>query len=129
MKRLSDNPAAEITALCDTDKEVLKERAKLIGRKLPFYTDYQAMLAKEELDAAVICTPHTLHYQEAMDCLQRGIHVLIEKPMACTVERANNLITKAEEADRTLMVSYQRHYQPERLRRESSERSSTSRPT
>ena len=112
VKRLNDNPAVQITALCDTNKEVLKERAKLIGRKLPFYSDYQAMLLKEELDAAVICTPHTLHYQEAMDCLQRGIHVLTEKPMVCTVERAQNLIAKAKEVDKTLMVSYQRHYQP-----------------
>jgi len=113
MKRLGENPAAQITALCDTNKEALKERAKLIGRKLPFYSDYEAMLAKEDLDAAVICTPHTLHYQEAMDCLQRGMHVLTEKPMVCTVERAKNLIAKAKEVDRTLMVSYQRHYQPE----------------
>jgi len=113
LKRLNENPAAQITALCDKNREVLKERAKLIGQKLPFYSDYQAMLAKEELDAVVICTPHTLHYQEAMDCLQRGIHVLTEKPMVCTVERAKNLIEKAEEVDRTLMVSYQRHYKPE----------------
>jgi predicted dehydrogenase len=113
MRRLTDNPGAEIVALCDVNKDVMKEKAKLIGKKLPLYTDYEAMLAKEELDAAVICTPHTLHYQEAMDCLQRGIHVLVEKPMVCKVERARNLIAKAEETDRVLMVSYQRHYQPE----------------
>ncbi len=112
MKRISDSAGAQITALCDTNRDILKERAKLIGRKLPFYTDYKAMLAKEELDAAVICTPHTLHFQEAMDCLQRGIHVLVEKPMVTTVDRAKELIAKAEETGKTLMVSYQRHYQP-----------------
>lgn len=115
IKRINDNPSAQIVALCDVKKEVLKERAKLIGRKLPFYSDHEAMLAKEELDAAVICTPHTLHFQQAMDCLQRGIHVLVEKPMVCTVDRAEKLIAKADEVGKTLMVSYQRHCQPEFL--------------
>lgn len=115
IKRMRDNPSARIVALCDTNKKALKERAKLVGKKLPFYSDYDAMLAKEDLDAVVICTPHTLHYQQAADCLDRGINVLVEKPMVCTVERAEKLLTKAEETNKTLMVSYQRHYQPEYL--------------
>jgi predicted dehydrogenase len=112
IRRICDNSAAEIVALCDTSRDAMKDKAKLVGRKLPFYTDYKAMLAKEELDAAIICTPHTLHFQEAMDCLDRGMHVLVEKPMVCTVDRARQLISKSENARRTLMVSYQRHYQP-----------------
>jgi len=115
IKRMRDNPSAKIVALCDTNKKALKERAKLVGRKLPFYSDYEAMLAKEDIDAVVICTPHTLHYQQAMDCLDRGIHVLVEKPMVCSVDKAKKLLAKAEEVGKTLMVSYQRHYQPEFL--------------
>ncbi len=113
IKRIVSNTAAQIVALCDVNREMLKERAKLIGKKLPFYSDYKAMLAKEELDAAVICTPHTLHFQQSMDCLDRGINVLVEKPMVCTVDHARKVISKSEEAGKVLMVSYQRHYQPE----------------
>lgn len=113
IKRINDNPAAQIVALCDTNRETVRERAKLVGRRLPLYADYQAMLAKEEIDAAVICTPHTLHFQQAMDCLDRGIHVLVEKPLVCTVEDGRKLIAKSEKAGKTLMVSYQRHYHPE----------------
>ncbi len=113
IKRINDNASARIAALCDTNRDALKEKAKLVGRRLPLYEDYEAMLAKEELDAMVICTPHTLHYKQAMDCLDRGIHILVEKPMVCTVDHARRLLEKSEKTGKTLMVSYQRHYAPE----------------
>ena len=112
IKRIIDNPSAQIAALCDKNKQIMKERAKIIGRKLPLYTDYKAMLAKEELDAAVICTPHTLHFQQVKECLERGLHVLVEKPMVCKAEHARILLDTASAHNRILMVSYQRHYEP-----------------
>ncbi len=115
LKRVNDNPSAQVAALCDKNKQVLKERAKIIGRKLPFYTDYEAMLAKEELDAAIICTPHTLHFKQVKDCLERGLHVLVEKPMVCKAEHARILLETSSKRKRILMVSYQRHYEPKYL--------------
>ncbi len=112
LTRMNENPSAQVVALCDVDTETMKERSKLLDGSVEFYNDYGSMLEEEDLDAAVICTPHTLHFQQIMDCLDRGIHVLTEKPMVCTVERAEKVIAKAEETGKVLMVRYQRHYNP-----------------
>lgn len=77
------------------------------------YDDYKEMLNETELDAIVICSPHTLHFQQAMDSLQAGCHVLIEKPMTCSTPEAKKLIEQAGKTDKVLQVSYQRHFMPE----------------
>jgi len=71
------------------------------------------MIESVKLDAVEILTPHMLHFEQAMECLNRGLHVLVEKPMACTVKQAEELIARAEELKRIMLVSYQRHYQPQ----------------
>ena len=70
------------------------------------------MLKREPLDGVVILSPHTVHYAQITDALDRGLHVLTEKPMVCTIRHAEALIRKAEKAGRVLMISYQRHYDP-----------------
>jgi predicted dehydrogenase len=60
-----------------------------------------------------INTPHTLHFQQIMDSLDAGLHVLTEKPMVCTTRDAHKIIDKANQTGKTLMISYQRHFQPE----------------
>lgn len=79
------------------------------------FADYKEMLVDVELDAVVICSPHTLHFQQAMDVLNSGCHVLIEKPMACSQKEAKQLIETSERLGKVLQVSYQRHFQPEFL--------------
>ncbi|SVD62122.1 uncharacterized protein METZ01_LOCUS414976, partial [marine metagenome] len=76
------------------------------------YHSYEEMINSVELDAVEISTPHTLHYEQIVACLESGLHVLTEKPMVCTVAHARDVIHKAGVADRILMISYQRHLQP-----------------
>jgi predicted dehydrogenase len=80
----------------------------------PTYEDYVEMLDEhsEELDAVNIVTPHTLHYEQAMACLERDLHVFLEKPLVTDVDHAQTLVTKAEEKELVLVVGYQRHYHP-----------------
>jgi predicted dehydrogenase len=82
------------------------------AEKLPVYGDYAEMLKKEELDGVVVLSPHTLHYEQINTSLNKGLHVLTEKPMVCTIRHAKALIRKAKQKDRVLMISYQRHYEP-----------------
>lgn len=86
----------------------------------PVYSDYRQMLQEhsEELDAATIVTPHTLHYDQAQACLQHGLHVLVEKPMVTDVADARDLVKSASERGLVLQVGYQRHFNPiyQRLR-------------
>jgi len=77
------------------------------------YSSHQEMLEEGGLDAVIICSPHTLHYAQALDVLNAGCHVLIEKPMTCSTREAAHLINAAEANAKLLQVSYQRHFQPE----------------
>ena len=106
-------PEAEVVALCDVD-QVSLQRAKernSQAAELPEFTHYQEMLEQVELDAVEISTPHTLHFEQIMAALDKGLHVLTEKPMVCTVDHARQVIAKAEETGKLVMISYQRHLQ------------------
>jgi len=114
VKRVLEVPEAQIVALNDVSEASIERMHGNIPetRELPVFDDYKDMLAKVEMDAVEIATPHTLHFQQSMDCLDRGLHILLEKPMVCRVEHAKKLIAHAKEKDRIIVLSYQRHYQP-----------------
>ena len=111
IRRLLSIPEAEIVALVDPSKDSLarvsQEFPDLAG--LPTFADHQEMLGSVELDAIEIHTPHTQHFQQALDVFAANKHLLLEKPMVCSVRRAKDLIAAA--GDRVFMISYQRHFQ------------------
>jgi predicted dehydrogenase len=112
VSRLSKVPEAQIVAMADPSETSLarmrEERPQTSN--CTFYSDYQEMLEQESLDAVQIHTPHTLHFEQAMDCLARDLPLLIEKPMVTSTEDAKTLIEAAE--GQIVAISYQRHYQP-----------------
>ena len=113
--RVLEMPETEVAALCDPSAasiERVQERHEAIDSSVPVFTDYGEMLQEIELDAVEISTPHTLHFEHIMAALDAGLHVLTEKPMVCSVDHALQVIAKAEEVGKILMVSYQRHLQP-----------------
>jgi len=89
----------------------LKQRFPTLAA-LPFYDDHKKMLAEAKLDAVVISTPHSYHYQQIIDSLQAGCHVLCEKPLVCSVQEAKGVIAARDAAKKVVLVSYQRHYLP-----------------
>lgn len=114
-KQLLQIPEIEIVALDDISDEMLALFYEAVPdvKGLPVFSDYREMLDKVEMDAVEIATPHTLHFQQTMDCLDAGKHVLLEKPMVCTVDHARKLLEKVDQTQRILVLSYQRHYQPQ----------------
>lgn len=109
------SPDAEIVGLVDTDPkrlEMAKEKVPELA-DVPTYSDYKDLIKNGGLDAVQINTPHTLHYEQIMDSLDAGLHVLTEKPMVCSTAHAKDVIKKAEEVGKVLMISYQRHFQPQ----------------
>ena len=111
VRRLSDVPEAQVVAMAEPSPE---SRERMIEAhpgtaSCAYYDDYREMLEKEALDAVEIHTPHTLHFQQAMDVLDLGLPLLIEKPMVTTTEHAHQLIEAAQ--DKIVGISYQRHYQ------------------
>ncbi len=73
--------------------------------------DYHELLA-QSLDAVVVTSPHTLHYEHAKASLQRGLHVMVEKPMTVRGAEAWELAALARERDRRLLVPYGWNYKP-----------------
>ena len=72
--------SATIVGLCDA--------VELTGYSEPCYTDVNTMLDNTKPDAVIIATPTFLHKEIALECIDRGIHIFIEKPAAATVEDA-----------------------------------------
>lgn len=114
IKHLLTKPDGQIAALVDVVPSQLDaafERVpELAGT--PTYPNYQEMLAAGGLDAVVIATPHTCHFDQIIDSLDAGLHVLTEKPMVCSTAHAHAVIEKAQAKNKVLMVHYQRHFQP-----------------
>lgn len=98
----------EIVAVADPEADRLAEAAETLG--CDTYQDVSEMLQQAELDAVVIATPTHLHEAMAKEAFERGLHVLLEKPMAPTAKEARNILEAATHHDRLLTI-----YQPHRL--------------
>lgn len=102
----------EIAAGVDVSRPAREEFEAAFER--PTYSGYAEMLDEEadDLDAALVVTPHAFHFEEAAACLDAGLHVLVEKPMTVDVADGVELVDLADESDRVLQVGYQRHFHP-----------------
>lgn len=99
---------AELVGVVDTDMIKAEEAAKRHGSKA--YKDYRAVLDKA--DAFSIVVPTTSHYEIALDCIRAGKDVFVEKPIAATVEEADELVCEAERLNRILQVGHLERYNP-----------------
>ncbi len=104
-----------IEALVDPDPDrigaVKKRFPALVD--CPAYGDYREMLDAGKVDAAIICSPHNVHCEQILGCLDAGLHVLCEKPMVCTIEDAHRVIEREQATGKIVAVAYQRHSQAE----------------
>jgi len=91
------------------------ERARRYARAfggVAAYGGYAEALADPRAEGAIICTPHDRHLADARAAFAAGKHVLIEKPLARTLDEADEIIASAAAADRVLMVAEQFHFMP-----------------
>lgn len=103
------NPDCVLTAVCDTVIERAEEIASLHGAKC--FTDYKQMPGNVELDAVILNLPHFLHCEATVFFLEKGVHVLVEKPMAMNVEECEKMIEAAKRSGSKLAVGHvQRYY-------------------
>ncbi|NUL81738.1 MAG: Gfo/Idh/MocA family oxidoreductase [Armatimonadetes bacterium] len=95
-----------LVAVADTDADTaraFKERYQFDQ----WTTDYQELISREDVHAVSICTPHHLHCKHSVDALNAGKHVLVEKPMAISLEEADAMIAASERNNKKLAVVYQ----------------------
>lgn len=103
-------PGVTLAAVADPSPEALAEVA---GRhKVQGYADYREMLEQERPDVVSVAVPTHLHCEVAGIALEAGVHVLVEKPIAATVDEGKALIQKARQADRQLMVGHIVRFNP-----------------
>jgi predicted dehydrogenase len=110
LQALSKRSDVRIVGMADIAAERGAARAQEYD--CPFFTDHRPMLAEVRPDIAVICTPHPFHAPLAIDALQAGAHVLVEKPLAVTVAEADAMIAAADAAGRILAVNFQQRFRP-----------------
>jgi len=102
---INSHPDVNIKAVVDTSSLVLSLLHKYIA-DIHTYTDYNDLFEKENLDAVIICTPPTLHYQIAMMAGEKGIHVFSEKPFTTKQKLAEELTNLFEQKQLINQVGY-----------------------
>lgn len=96
----------ELTAVARRDGTRLRAAQEHLGVPCAF-TDWRRMLDEAPLDAVIVSTTHASHSEPAIAALERGLHVLVEKPLAASSRDAWAMVEAARRARRVLMVSYQ----------------------
>jgi predicted dehydrogenase len=107
--RALKQPDIELVAIADPSLEAQRLAESMQVRWFAHYTD---MLDAVKPRAAVIASPNATHSRIAIDCLERGVAVLVEKPVADTVEDARRISAAAAKAGVPAIVGHQRRHNP-----------------
>jgi UDP-N-acetyl-2-amino-2-deoxyglucuronate dehydrogenase len=105
---LANMDEAELVAVCDTHPGRLEAATDAYG--VPGYANHLDLLEKVRPDVVHICTPHHLHASLAADCLERGVNVIVEKPLAHTLEEGRRLVEVAGRSQAKIAVCFQNRY-------------------
>jgi predicted dehydrogenase len=94
--------------------DVSPDRLEMVSSRFSVktYSNYQELIEKEKPDAVSITVPTSDHEKVAAFCLEHGAHLLVEKPIAATVEEGKRLIALAEKVNRQLMVGHIIRFNP-----------------
>lgn len=101
-------PGAELVAVCDIDPDRLFAASVATGA--PGFAGHLSMFDEIRPDVVHICTPHSTHAAIAVDALERGIHVVLEKPLAHTRDEAARLVDAAEASNAKIAICFQNRY-------------------
>lgn len=103
-------PDVELVAVCDVRKAAADELAARTGAAA--YSDYRALLGRDDVDAVSVCTPDGLHREPCELALRAGRPVLVEKPIATSVADAEAIVEAASRAGTVLLVGHCLRFDP-----------------
>lgn len=116
--RLMQVANVEVVALCDVDRNMLREAGELVakrqknGKSPKLYHDYRELLAENKLDITVIGTPDHWHALQAIAAIKAGSHVYLQKPVSVDVIEGEAVLVAARKYDRLVQVGLQRRSTP-----------------
>lgn len=107
------NNELEIVGLCDIDLskiDIMSEKAAISVEEHNKYIDYKEMLEKEKPELVSIATESGPHAEIALYCIDKGVHCIVEKPMAMSIEDADKIIKAAEEKGVKVSACHQNRF-------------------
>jgi predicted dehydrogenase len=104
-----EHPEAELAAVCDPVISRAHEAQARYGAGAAM-EDYRDLLARDDVDAVSICTPPSSHHEIAVAAAMAGNHVLLEKPMARSVEECEEIIEAARRSGVLLMMGHEKRF-------------------
>ena len=116
--RLIQVSPVDVVSLCDVDQNMLSDAAQRMSErqasgKVPrTYGDYRKMLAEEELDIVIIGTPDHWHALQAIEAIQAGAHVYLQKPISVDVVEGEAILAAARKYGKVVQVGTQRRSTP-----------------
>jgi predicted dehydrogenase len=99
-----DTALVGLVAIVDSDAARLEAQARSLG--VTGYRQFSDLLARDRIDAVCICTPDQHHVEPALEALTAGLHVLVEKPLATSVDDARRIADAAGRAGTTVTVGH-----------------------
>ena len=121
---INNKDKAELIAVYDIVEELAIDRknqyeSNVEGSNVKVYTDYDEFLNDQIIDVVTIASISGYHAKQAIDCLNHDKHVLIEKPIALSIEDADKIIKLGKEKNKKICVSHQNRFRPaiQRLKR------------
>lgn len=114
---INNKEEAELVAVYDIVEDLAVDKknqyeSKVQGSSVKVYKDYNEFINDENIDVVTIATISGYHAKQAIDCLNHGKHVLIEKPMALTLQDAEKIIKLGKEKNKKVCVSHQNRFMP-----------------
>ncbi len=99
-----------IVALCDIYPEKSKAKAKEFGLNAEIFDSHKKLIEESEFDLVSVCTPPFCHAEIAIDCLNAGKNVIVEKPMAASLEECDRMIEAQKHSGKVLAVIAQNRF-------------------
>jgi predicted dehydrogenase len=104
---IHEEPRCRLAAVVDPDPQT----AKLEGRAgAPYYSNIDVFLQEGDADAAIIATPNQTHANLAIACIEKGLHVLVEKPIDSLPFEADRVVRAAEDSGVRILVGHHRRF-------------------
>ena len=103
---------AEVVALCDPNEVRMKAAGKKFAKTPNLYKTVEKMADNETLDAVIVTSPDYCHAENAVAALQKGLNVLLDKPLATTVKGCKEILSAAKESGKTVMIGFNLRHDP-----------------